>query len=189
MMSRHRSGAGQRRLGWLAMRAVAAVVAVVAGWGGLGCVAVPQPQPTRSGPGSADDGGALSRQLVREFLDAVQRRDGMAMAERFGAPDDDSSRRTPELQSARLELIRALLVHDEAHIVGAHRSLPGGAQAWRVGVDLATAEGWTRDVGFHVVRGRDGVLRIERVELERITAEGGAPRPAPRALPRPTRDG
>lgn len=153
-----------------------------------GCATLHEGGPPVRTPVAVEIAEARSRELVQEFLVAVQRHDGAAMARSFGRRDGRGGDRDPEQWQARLEVIRGLLVHDDARIAAVRRSLVGGPQSWRVGVDLATPRGWKRDVGFHVVRGVDGAWRIERVELERITRRRDAPRRALRERPRWTQD-
>lgn len=120
--------------------------------------------------------------VVDAFLSALRRADLGEMLRHFGTDEGPvalaGSRGSPHWQQ-RMELIRRVADHDDATI-GPAQLLPGRAPpAARVSVDLQRGDRRYLDVGVHVVLDVTGEWRVERIELERITAAAGAPRPAP----------
>ncbi|HZD06350.1 MAG TPA: nuclear transport factor 2 family protein [Longimicrobiales bacterium] len=140
--------------------ALAAVLALLFG----ACTSQPAPRPPSSE--MAGMGPPLS---VERFLQAVNARDLDAMAELFGtaAGPMEGSRAEIEL---RMDAIARILRHEDYRI-GAQRSVPGReAPTTRVGVDLTIGGDRIPNVGFTVVRTKQGRWLVEEIELEAVTS-------------------
>lgn len=160
--------------------------------GGLVVTGVPPgggggPMPPSSiGPGTPPEPG----RIVTEFLDAVNRRDLVAMAARFGTAAGPIGDRGGTLGCAvrrigswiglgdrcltatevelRMDLMAAILAH-RSYRVGAQTAVAGrGRPATRVEVEVDRAGGRGILVPFVLIRSDDGRWLLEGVGLDRL---------------------